>query len=132
MQRLIVKYGRFMGLIAAQPIHIVVPTLDVDLAWHTQQLSPQEYLAFTVKQTKKFIDHDDKIEDLKLNSAFSWTCREYQKLYNEVYSECTCWYCEAIRVSHTSSIGRLLGASKSEKGMPPSFRQYFQPKRTVG
>ncbi|KAH7034662.1 uncharacterized protein B0I36DRAFT_82922 [Microdochium trichocladiopsis] len=115
MSRLMVKYHRFMRLIAENSLHVVVPTLDVDLAWHTQQLSPKEYMAFTLEKTEKFIDHDDKIEELKLHDAFSWTCKEYQKLYNEVYSECTCWYCEAIRTSHTSSVGRLFGASRSEK-----------------
>ncbi|KXJ96152.1 hypothetical protein Micbo1qcDRAFT_231256 [Microdochium bolleyi] len=115
MTRLIKKYQRFMKLISDNPLRVVVPTLDVDLAWHTHQLSPREYHSYTTKTTKKLIDHDDKIEDLKLHDAFTWTTQEYQRLYDEVYSECTCWYCETIRTSQVSSVGRLFGASRAEK-----------------
>lgn len=115
MTRLITKYQRFMKLIANNPRRVCVPTLDVDLAWHTQQLSPQEYHSFTTSMANKFIDHDDKVEDLKLHNAFTWTTQEYQRLYGEVYSECTCWYCETIRSSQTSTVGRLFGASMTEK-----------------
>jgi len=60
-----------------------------------------------VAKTTRFIDHDDKIEENKLSDAFEWTSKTYQKIFAELYSECTCWYCEAIRESHTSSISRL-------------------------
>jgi len=55
----------------------------------------------SLAQTAQFIDHDDKIEETKLSTAFEWTSKTYQKLYDELYSECTCWYCESIRESHT-------------------------------
>ncbi|KAL8777400.1 MAG: hypothetical protein Q9213_007872, partial [Squamulea squamosa] len=29
-------------------------------------------------------------------------------MFQEVYSECTCWYCEAVRESHTSAASRHL------------------------
>lgn len=115
MARLLTKYIRFMGIIAANPLHVAVPTLDVDLAWHTHQLSPKAYYIYTVETCKKFIDHDDKIAEDKLSDAFEWTSKTYEKYYNEVYSECTCWYCEAIRTKHISTAGRLLGTSKHEK-----------------
>lgn len=35
-------------------------------------------------------------------------------MYQEVYSECTCWYCETIRSSHISSIGKALGLSMND------------------
>jgi hypothetical protein len=100
--RLIAKYTVFFKIMAQNPGHIAVPTLDVDLAWHTHQLSPAYYYAYAASQpTGEFIDHDDKIEENKLSTAFEWTSKRYQKLTGgEVYSECTCWYCEAIRESH--------------------------------
>ena len=103
MDRLLVKYTRYFLIIAEHKDHVAVPTLDVDLAWHTHQLSPQEYYDYSTKKTGIFIDHDDKIDETKLSDAFEWTSKTYQKLFNEVYSECTCWYCEAVRESHTSA-----------------------------
>lgn len=109
MARLVQKYTRYIDIIASNPNHTAVPTLDVDLAWHTHQLYPPSYYYYTVAKTARFIDHDDKIEETALSTAFEWTSKTYQKTYDELYSECTCWYCEAIRESHTSSVKRAFG-----------------------
>lgn len=95
MSRLITKYQRFLFLMFGHPMNTVVPTLDVDLAWHTHQLSPQAYYIHTVRKMGKFVDHDDKIDEGKLSEAFAFTTKVYQEFYGEVYSECTCWYCES-------------------------------------
>ncbi|KAF2137561.1 uncharacterized protein K452DRAFT_257279, partial [Aplosporella prunicola CBS 121167] len=108
MDRLVVKYSRFFDLMAAYPRKLAVPTLDVDLAWHTHQTSPQRYYTYSTRVAHgNFIDHDDKIEETDLDAAFEWTSKAYQKTFGQPYSECTCWYCEAIRESHTSPLSRL-------------------------
>nr|POE56788.1 glycine-rich domain-containing protein 1 [Quercus suber] len=112
MGRLLTKYERFVGLMADRR-SMAVPTLDVDLAWHTHQLSPRGYMHYTVKVTKQFIDHDDKVAETALNDGFAWTSKTYQRLYGEPYSECTCWYCEAVRESHTSTASRLFNSSSA-------------------
>jgi hypothetical protein len=94
MTRLLTKYARFVEIMRRKPGNVVVPTLDVDLAWHTHQLSPARYYRYTVELTGKFIDHDDKIDEGTLSAQFEWTSKTYQELYGEVYSACTCWYCE--------------------------------------
>jgi len=99
MARLIQKYTRFVTIIAASPLRVAVPTLDVDLAWHTHQLAPSAYYRYVVKATQKFIDHDDKMDEGKLSDCFEWTSKVYQEKYGEVYSECTCWYCESTYLS---------------------------------
>lgn len=114
-QRLIVKYHRFVRLAAENPGKMVVPTLDVDLAWvssshalpstiqltkrlqHTHQLSPRIYYRYTLAETKKFLNHDDKVPESNLNTSFQWTSRAYEKKYGQPYSECSCWYCECTR-----------------------------------
>lgn len=96
MERLLIKYTRFIGIMALHPYNTAVPTLDVDLAWHTHQLSPKSYYNYTDRKCKKFIDHDDKIDEDALSTGFEWTSKTYEKLYQEVYSECTCWYCEGM------------------------------------
>ena len=95
MKRLIQKYERFMNIIAGNSKRTVVPTLDVDLAWHTHQLSPKTYYEYTVRKCRKFVNHDDKLEEDKLATGFEWTSKIYQKKFHEAYSECTCWYCES-------------------------------------
>ncbi|KAM7186669.1 hypothetical protein V8F20_011302 [Naviculisporaceae sp. PSN 640] len=116
MKRLLIKYGRFFEMMSSNPGKVCVPTLDVDLAWHTHQLSPPAYFAHaTSKCHGKFIDHDDKINEDTLSAQFEWTSKTYQEKYGEVYSECTCWYCEAIRASHISSVSSALGLSRQER-----------------
>ncbi|KAI1175598.1 hypothetical protein F4777DRAFT_598479 [Nemania sp. FL0916] len=116
MSRLITKYERFTEIMGKHQLRVAVPTLDIDLAWHTHQLSPASYYEWMCSKTKRFIDHDDKIDETKLSTAFEWTSGVYQEMYGEVYSECTCWYCESIRTSHTSSVAEKIPIFKTEKG----------------
>ncbi|KAL4936061.1 hypothetical protein BDV06DRAFT_228247, partial [Aspergillus oleicola] len=104
--RLIRKYAVFFQIMASNPTRMAVPTLDVDLAWHTHQLTPSRYFAYSVHRTRNegycgvFIDHDDKVSEVKLSDGFEWTSKQYRKLTDGgIYSECTCWYCEATRGS---------------------------------
>ncbi|OLN85440.1 hypothetical protein CCHL11_08010 [Colletotrichum chlorophyti] len=103
MDRLLQKYHRFMLIMTENPFSLCVPTLDVDLGWHTHQLAPKAYYQFCIfntatKGTKeaRFIDHNDKVDEHKLSNSFEWTSKVYLDKFNEVYSECTCWYCETI------------------------------------
>ena len=112
MERLITKYGRFFDIMKSHPRNIAVPTLDVDLAWHTHQLNPQAYYVYCDRLTRSLIDHDDKIEETKLSDQFIWTSKVYQEKYGEPYSACTCWYCEAVRESHTSSFDKVFKKKK--------------------
>lgn len=115
MERLVGKYGRFFDIMAKHRA-VAVPTLDVDLAWHTHQLSPGAYYQYSVAKTGRFVDHDDKIDEDALSAHFAWTSKVYQDTYGEVYSECTCWYCEAVRTAVINPLGRLLGISAQEQG----------------
>ncbi|ANB11208.1 hypothetical protein AWJ20_4010 [Sugiyamaella lignohabitans] len=115
MKYALIKYSRFMDIIATNPSRVAVPTLDVDLAWHTHQLSPSDYYHYSDKTTHKFIDHDDKIEESKLSDAYEWTCKTYQRLYKEPYSSCMCWYCEAIRETNRSILHSRSDAKVDEK-----------------
>ena len=112
MKRLVTKYLRFVNIMKDK-YNMACPTLDVDLAWHTHQCSPPNYMDYTCHITKQFIDHDDKVAETKLNDSFAWTSKKYQSLYGEPYSECTCWYCEAIRESHTSGLSRMMGGGNA-------------------
>jgi hypothetical protein len=103
MDRLIKKYEVFFQIMMDNPKNMAVPTLDVDLAWHTHQLAPFRYYEYStgkaaVNALRIFIDHDDKVDEGKLSDGFAWTSKMYRRATNGgVYSECTCWYCEATR-----------------------------------
>lgn len=88
MDRLIVKYERFFKIMADYPKDMAVPTLDVDLAWHTHQLVPGSYYFYSNSLAKKFIDHDDKVAETKLSDSFAKTSERYQRLFKEPYSLC--------------------------------------------
>ena len=85
MARLVEKYGRYFDIIARYYYKVAVPTLDIDLAWHTHQLNPPSYYAYSLSKTRTFIDHDDKIEENKLSEAFEWTSKTYQRMFDQVY-----------------------------------------------
>ncbi|KAJ6187364.1 hypothetical protein N7519_002272 [Penicillium mononematosum] len=70
MGRLIKKYEVFFRIMLENPHNIAVPTLDVDLAWHTHQLSPSRYYKYSTSNVpfgskRTFIDHDDKVDEGK-------------------------------------------------------------------
>ncbi len=114
MDRFIKKYLRFFAIMRRYRSKVAVPTLCIDLVWHTHQLNPLSYYTFSDATTNMLIDHDDKIEEAKLSEAFAWTSKVYQQRFGELYSECTCWYCEAVRESHTSSLDSFFRPKKHQ------------------
>lgn len=51
MDRLIEKYRIFFQIMVTNPRNMAVPTLDVDLAWHTHQLSASRYFEYSTFKT---------------------------------------------------------------------------------
>ncbi|KAF9885218.1 hypothetical protein FE257_000578 [Aspergillus nanangensis] len=118
--RLIKKYELFFRIMAENPHHMAVPTLDVDLAWHTHQLCAARYYTYSTAQTARhtkfpiFVDHDDKVDENRLSDGFEWTSSVYKSLTGgELYSECVCWYCEATRASDLHRSTGIFSSSSS-------------------
>ncbi|CAH1768990.1 9604_t:CDS:2, partial [Entrophospora sp. SA101] len=80
------RYECFMKLIGKNPSKCIVPTLDIDLAWHTHMLNPKFYKKYTMEKTKRFINHDDSIEDQVIDKSFKKTCKLWYKEFNELYT----------------------------------------------
>ncbi|KAL5394799.1 hypothetical protein PMIN02_004692 [Paraphaeosphaeria minitans] len=109
MHRSVLKYHRFKNLIAIST-NMAVPTLDIDLAWHTHQLTPKTYYRYTLSETKRFVNHDDKVPGPDLSTAFVRTAQLYEKKYAEPYAECACWYCEVTREERRAALSsRVFG-----------------------
>ncbi|TCD60359.1 hypothetical protein EIP91_010319 [Steccherinum ochraceum] len=86
----VARYHAFLDLLHSVPNSLFVPTLDIDLVWHTHQLMGFTYASDTIKHVRRFIDHYDKIEEGFLSNALDLTCRAWQQRYDVSYMHCGC------------------------------------------
>ncbi|KAK0230087.1 hypothetical protein IW262DRAFT_377559 [Armillaria fumosa] len=84
------RYHAFLDLMSSSPTGFFVPTLDIDLVWHTHQLMARQYSRDCLKYIGRFIDHDDKVAEDKLSNAFDITCRAWQDRFGIPYTHCGC------------------------------------------
>jgi len=96
LQRGVDRYAKFLKLFKWYPDTMLVPTLDIDLAWHTHQCSPSQYLAGTKELAGRFIDHNDKIGKSNLDDGMEKTKQLFRIRFGHEYVICNCWDCEAI------------------------------------
>lgn len=110
------RYIRFLGLLTKfENRGFMVPTLDIDLVWHTHQLCQKKYLADTVQATNGFvIDHDEKVEEGFLDWAFERTNKVWRKAFNDDYTFCPCWYCKNLRERSRSKLSWLTTSKNRE------------------
>ena len=68
--------------------HSLVPTLDIDLAWHTHMLSPAHYRHYQQFHYGRVLNHDDTVQatSLMTKQDFVRTAELWQELYQERYS----------------------------------------------
>lgn len=113
----LIRYARFFMLLTSpENMGMLVPTLDIDLVWHTHQLTQYQYFSDCVAVTGGFvIDHDDKVEESMLDTGFEKTAKLYRNRFGEDYSICTCWYCAEVRNGSRSKLSRILGRSLRSK-----------------
>ncbi|GJN92337.1 hypothetical protein Rhopal_005367-T1 [Rhodotorula paludigena] len=103
LKRSVARYHAFMDLMSS------APTSFFDLAWHTHQLK-ETYKGDTVTCTRRFIDHDDKVEENALANGFDVTARAWESRFGVPYSTCGCPLPSAAPVSR---LARTLGLTSS-------------------
>lgn len=96
LNRAIDRYSKFLRLMKLYPTTMFVPTLDIDLAWHTHQCTPMLYLKGTKLWAGRFINHDDTIVKDTLDDGFDKTKRLFRVHFGKEYKVCGCWDCEAL------------------------------------
>lgn len=74
-----------------------VPTLDIDLVWHTHQLSAEEYERGVREVAGRFINHDDTIQKKTLGDGIERTAGIWRVRFGEDYEGCFCWDCEGVK-----------------------------------
>lgn len=99
LKELVIRYSRFFSLLTRyEQLKILVPTLDIDLVWHTHQLLMYFYFEDCMHTSSGFvIDHDDKVESGRLDGGFTATAQLYKSNFNEPYLLCFCDYCVVWR-----------------------------------
>jgi hypothetical protein len=78
------RFEKWFKLLQKNEI-MIVPTLDIDLAWHTLLLSPKKYDAYCQTVAGRFINHDDTVEQKSLNRQLFKTARLWFETYNQPY-----------------------------------------------
>lgn len=97
LQRAGDRYSKFLKLFKLYPTKMFVPTLDIDLVWHTHQCSPLRYCMITQEVAGKFVNHDDSIVQSELDTALTDTRAMYRMRFGQEYLVCGCWDCETLQ-----------------------------------
>ncbi|KAK3395023.1 hypothetical protein B0H63DRAFT_518092 [Podospora didyma] len=96
LTRAVSRYDKFLRLLGLYRTKMLVPTLDIDLVWHTHQLSAARYEADTRARTGSYVNHDDKLGKPVLHDSLGETQGLFYMRFGEQYSICLCWDCEAV------------------------------------
>ena len=87
LQNAISRYHKFLRLMRKKKKSIpLVPTLDVDLAWHTHQLYPHSYRAYCLEFVGRMVNHDDTFGKVVIGNGLRETSLAWLKAYNEPYT----------------------------------------------
>ncbi|GAA5974706.1 hypothetical protein JCM11641_007233 [Rhodosporidiobolus odoratus] len=70
-------------------IHVVLPTLDVDLAWHGHQLQ-SVYAPGMVACVGRVVDHDNEVEENAFEMGLDVTAVVWQARFDVPYTTCGC------------------------------------------
>ncbi|EAQ87091.1 predicted protein [Chaetomium globosum CBS 148.51] len=79
------RYLKFLGLMKDHPKKVFVPTLDIDLFWHTHQLSPAAYNTYCRRHVGRPVNHDDTIAACGRRNALDDTKRCWALAYDELF-----------------------------------------------
>ena len=109
------RYCDFLKMFKMFPRQALVPTLDIDLVWHTHQCRAAKYLSATIQLAGKFLNHDDTVVPDKLSDGFNRTRTWYYVRFGKEYAICGCWDCEAL-LTRLEAMGE-----KGNEG--PNFKQ---------
>jgi uncharacterized coiled-coil protein SlyX len=96
MRRAIDRYSKFLKLFILYPDKTLVPTLDIDLVWHTHQCSAVLYEKTMRARTGRYINHDDRIGKEKLGHGADEMRHLFRIRFGQECSVCLCWDCEML------------------------------------
>lgn len=91
LTRAILRYHKFLLLMKykhaiSKKTVPLVPTLEIDLAWHTHQLFPRNYREWCLEHVGRAINHDDSYNPGKINTGLRATSLAWLEAYGESYT----------------------------------------------
>ncbi|EGF99833.1 uncharacterized protein MELLADRAFT_118211 [Melampsora larici-populina 98AG31] len=91
LQRCLDRYQAFLSLMRSDSSTFFVPTIDIDLAWHTHQLvRGWKYCQDTIDLVGRLVDHNDDVEESQLSDSFEKTSKAWKDMFGVSYSGCDC------------------------------------------
>jgi hypothetical protein len=97
------RYHRFLGLFRSGAAELRVPTMDIDLCWHTHQLFPAAYRNWCIQHLDLVINHDDTIALGDLNEGLRSTSLAWFKEYGGPYTT------EDLRKDYVTGVKKVGG-----------------------
>lgn len=79
------RYVKFMELIKNNPDKQLVPTLEIDVVWHSYQLNHFKYSQYCINLMGNLINHNDSVIDEDLTDSYKTTCDIWENKYKEKY-----------------------------------------------
>ncbi|EQC26201.1 hypothetical protein SDRG_15938 [Saprolegnia diclina VS20] len=84
----LVRYRQFIEAVRTKKAgEMLVPTIDIDLAWHTHMTMPPEYIRCSSKAVGFVMDHDDTVAGPSLTTAFAATRGLWSSTHGAAYSQ---------------------------------------------
>ena len=80
------RYHKFLVLFDSEKKLMVVPTVDIDLVWHSHLSESTKYRTFFRTHASKFLNHDDTITHKEGEDGFEKTYFAWLEKYDEQYS----------------------------------------------
>lgn len=104
----------------------MIPTLDIDLVWHTMMLRPHAYREATLKFLGRVLPHDDLVEEGVANSAFNEEAEIWKERQGTQYSICGC-YTHLGAIPSSSSSGVLFWKKSKPETVQQSSQTNYPP-----
>jgi hypothetical protein len=79
------RYAKFMNLIRMNKNPAMVPAVDIELLWHTHQLSATNYLPWWIHHVGFPINHEDTVGEVELETSLDDTVTAWEAAYSEDY-----------------------------------------------
>lgn len=117
LRRALSRYEKFVELLNKYPNITLVPTLDIDLAWHTHQCAGAAYQEDMEKLTGAFIDHNDNIGASELKGGESKAAVLFKLNFESEYLRCFCWDCETVlsELENAERSGKKIDSAKGRE-----------------
>ena len=83
----ITRYDMFLRIVPSAKGKMLVPTLDIDLAWHAHQQADAAYRRYTKKVCGSVLNHDDDITGGDTAQGYTRAFMKWSQRYGEALSE---------------------------------------------